>query len=278
MPAQTVLITGSSSGIGRATAELLAEKGYRVIASMRSPEKGRELAQLAASKGWELKILPLDVCDDASVQAAVGEAGQIDVLVNNAGMEVWGALEEMQLGDLIDQLDTNLYGPFRCMNAVLPQMRQRGRGVIVNVSSVAGRVAAPLNGAYAASKFALEALSEALHYELGHFGVRVHLIEPGGIDTPFPEKRRLLGATAGDESSPYRELVTQWEAASTRILPGGQRSPARAVAEAILEAIEKGDKLRYPVGPDAQTVLMVRKQMDDETFESTMRQQLGLTW
>jgi len=278
MPAQTVIITGSSSGIGRATAELLAEKGYRVFATMRSPEKGKELAQLAADRGWDLKILPLDVRDDASVQAAVREAGQVDVLLNNAGMEVWGALEEMKLSDLIDQLDTNLYGAFRCMNAVLPQMRKRGRGVIVNVSSVAGRVAAPLNGAYAASKFALEALSEALHYELGHFGVRVHLIEPGGIDTPFPEARRLIGAAAGDESSPYRELITQWEEASTRLLPGGQRSPARAVAEAILEAIEKGDKLRYPVGPDAEMVLMVRKQMDDETFESTMRQQLKLTW
>lgn len=278
MPAQTTLITGSSSGIGRVTAELLAEKGYRVIATMRSPEKGQELAQLAAAQGWDLKILPLDVRDDASVQAAMREAGDVDVLVNNAGMEVWGALEEMKLSDLIDQLDTNLYGAFRCMNAVLPQMRKRGRGIIVNVSSVAGRVAAPLNGAYAASKFALEALSEALHYELGHFGVRVHIIEPGNIDTPFPEKRRLVGAAAGDESSPYRELVTQWEEASSRLLPGGQRSPARAVAEAILEAIEKGDKLRYPVGPDAQMVFTVRKQMDDETFESAMRQQLGLNW
>lgn len=278
MPAQTTLITGSSSGIGRVTAELLAEKGYRVIATMRSPEKGQELAQLAAAQGWDLKILPLDVRDDASVQAAIREAGEVDVLVNNAGMEVWGALEEVKLSDLIDQLDTNLYGAFRCMNAVLPQMRKRGRGIIVNVSSVAGRVAAPLNGAYAASKFALEALSESLHYELGHFGVRVHIIEPGNIDTPFPEKRRLVGAAAGDESSPYRELVTQWEEASSRLLPGGQRSPARAVAEAILEAIEKGDKLRYPVGPDAQMVFTVRKQMDDETFESAMRQQLGLNW
>ena len=135
------------------------------------------------------------------------------MLVNNAGFEVWGPLEEMTVEDLKDQFETNVYGPFRLITAVLPCMRQRGNGVIVNVSSVAGRVGAPLNGLYSASKFALEALSETLHYEAGHFGVRCHLVEPGGVATPFPDNRRLVGAAAGDEGSPYRELITQWEAA-----------------------------------------------------------------
>ncbi len=278
MAKQTVLITGSSSGIGRAAAELLAERGYRVLATMRNPDKGRELTETARSKGWDLTVIPLDVRDDASVQAALRQAGDIDVLVNNAGFEVWGALEEMAVADLVDQFETNVYGPFRLITALLPAMRKRGAGVIVNVSSVAGRVAAPLNGAYAASKYALEALSESLHYEAGHFGVRVHIVEPGGVDTPFPDNRRLVGAGAGDRSSPYAPLITQWEQAAARFPGGGTRAPARAVADAILEAIEKGDKLRYPVGADAQMVLMARKQMDDETFESTMRQQLGLSW
>ena len=276
--ATTVLITGSSRGIGRATAELLGEKGYRVLATMRNPDKGRELAAKAKDSGWDLTILPLDVRDDASVRAAVKQAGDVDVLVNNAGFEVWGPLEEMGVGDLADQFDTNVYGPFRLVTAVLPAMRKRGSGVIVNVSSVAGRVGAPLNGLYAASKYALEALSESLHYEVGHFGVRVHLIEPGGVDTPFAQNRRLVGAGAGDESSPYRQLITEWEQAASRLVPGGQRASARAVAVVILEAIEKGDKLRYPVGQDANLVLTVRKQMDDEAFEAAMRQQLGLTW
>lgn len=276
MSDQTVLITGCSSGIGRATAELLAQKGYRVLATMRNPDKGRDLAGAARAQGWQLSLLPLDVRDDASVQAAVGRAGDVDVLVNNAGFEVWGPLEEMSLADLIDQFDTNVYGPFRLISAVLPGMRQRGRGVIVNVSSVAGRVGAPLNGLYAASKYALEALSESLHYEVGHFGVRVHLIEPGGVDTPFAGKRRLVGAAAGDGASPYAPMVVQWEQAQAR-MPGA-RSQAGAIAEVILEAIEKGDKLRYPAGQDAQMVLNIRRQMDDEAFESTMRQQLGLTW
>ena len=277
MARKTALITGTSSGIGRASAELLAGKGYRVLATMRNPDKGRDLAGLAKTRGWELELIPLDVCDDGSVSAALQQAGEIDILVNNAGFEVWGPLEEMTLNDIKDQFETNVYGPFRLMTAVLPSMRNRGSGIIVNVSSVAGRVGAPLNGLYAASKFALEALSETVHYECGHFGIRVHLIEPGGVETPFGANRRLVGAAAGKES-PYAELVTNWQQAAERLNPGGQAAKPEAVAEVILEAIEKGDKLRYPVGQDANLVMTARKAMTDEQFESAMRQQLGLTW
>ncbi len=278
MAKESVLITGSNSGIGRATAELLAGRGYRVLATMRNLDKGRDLAEAAEKDGWDVTLLPLDVREDGSVREAFLQAGQVDVLVNNAGFEVFGPLEEVTTDDLTDQFDTNVYGPLRCINAARPAMRERGSGVIVNVSSGAGRMATPLNGAYAASKFALEALSESLHYEAGHFGVRVHVVEPGAIDTPFPDKRRLVGAAAGDESSPYWPLIGQWEQAMGRLLGEGGRSPAAMVADAILEAIEKGDKLRYPVGPDIEMALVVRKQMDDEAFESTMRQRLGLTW
>jgi short-subunit dehydrogenase len=276
MAKQSVLITGSNSGIGRATAELLADRGYRVLATMRNLDKGRDLAEAAEKNGWELTILPLDVRQDDSVREAFRQAGEVDVLVNNAGFDVWGPIDETEVDDLIDQFETNVYGPFRCIKAVLPSLRQRGRGVLINISSVGGRVAAPLSGVYSASKFALEALSEALHYEVGHFGVRVHIIEPGGIETSFLDNRRAVGA--GDKSSPYEPLISEWEQASVRLRGQADRLPARAVAEVILEAIEKGDKLRYPVGPDAEMVLMARKQMDDETFESVMRQQLGLTW
>jgi NAD(P)-dependent dehydrogenase (short-subunit alcohol dehydrogenase family) len=277
MPGKTVLVTGTSTGIGLAAAELLASKGYRVLATMRTPEKGAGLAEAAKSKKWDISVVRLDVRDEVSVKSAIQEAGDIDVLVNNAGFEVWGPLEEMTVDDLKDQFETNVYGPFRLITAVLPGMRQRGNGVIVNVSSVAGRVSAPLNGLYSASKFALEALSETIHYEAGHFGVRCHIIEPGGVATPFPDNRRLVGAAAGDEGSPYRELITQWEAASER-LTGGVRAQPEDVAGAILDAIETGDKLRYPVGQDATLVFTARKAMDDAQFESAMRQQLGLTW
>ncbi len=276
---KSVLITGSNSGIGRATAESLAAKGYTVFATMRTLEKGRDLADTAKSKGWDLRIVRLDVRDQESVDGALSAAGDVDVLVNNAGFEVWGPLEEMTVDDLRDQFETNVYGPFRVILGVLPGMRQRGGGVIVNVSSVAGRVAAPLNGAYAASKFALEALSESLRIEAGHWGVRMHLVEPGLVATTFGEKRRLVGAAAGAES-PYLPMVREWEDVVVKSLEAGSggRSSAQDVADVIVEAIEKGDKLRYPVGNDANMVLMARKAMDDEQFIAAMRQQLGLKW
>jgi NAD(P)-dependent dehydrogenase (short-subunit alcohol dehydrogenase family) len=155
-------------------------------------------------------------------------------------------------------------------------MRNRGEGVIVNVSSVAGKVGAPLNGLYSASKYALEALSETIHYECGHFGIRVHIIEPGGVETPFGNNRRLVGAAAGHES-PYADLVAQWETVGTRLNPGGGAKP-ESVAEVIVDAVENGGKLRYPATPDANFVFTARKAMDDEQFERAMRQQLGLTW
>ena len=275
--AETVLITGSNSGIGRAAAERLAAKGYRVVATMRDLGKGRDLAETAKASGWDLQTIQLDVRSDASVQSALSQAGSVDILVNNAGFEVWGPLEEMTVEDLKDQFETNVYGPFRLITAVLPGMRQRGGGVIVNVTSVAGRVSAPLNGLYAASKYALEALSESLKYETGHFGIRVHIVEPGGVETAFTTNRRLVGAASGDGSSPYKDLVAQWEQASQR-LGGGVRATPEAVAEVILEAIEKGTRLRYPAGQDAQMVFTARKAMDDEQFEAAMRQQLGLSW
>jgi len=277
MAQQTVVITGASSGIGKASAKLLAEKGYRVFGTARRPEVASDLADEAKSKGLDLTLLKMDVRDDASVKAGLDTIGEVDILVNNAGFEVFGPLEEMTVTDLEDQFQTNVSGPFRLITSVLPGMRQRGSGVIVNVSSVAGVVAAPLTGLYSSSKWALEALSESLHYEVGHFGIRVHLIEPGGVETPFGDNRRLVGAAAGNES-PYHDLVTQWEQVGEKLNPGGVSTQPEDVAAVIVDAIENGDKLRYPVGNDATMVITARSNMDFEGFESAMRQQLGLTW
>jgi NAD(P)-dependent dehydrogenase (short-subunit alcohol dehydrogenase family) len=276
MAKQSVLITGANSGIGRATAELLASRSYRVLATMRDPQKGRALAEAAAQNGWDLTLLPLDVRQEDSVREAFRQAGPVDVLVNNAGFEIWGPIEELSVDDLADQFETNVYGAFRCIKAVLPSMRERRRGIIVNLSSVQGRVASPLGGPYCASKFALEALSEALHYEVRHFGVRVHLIEPGTIETAFLDSRRW--GDSAEKSSHYQPLIDQWEQGFAKVQDELGRAQPSLAAEVILNAIEKGDKLRYPVGADAEMVFMARKQMDDETFESTMREQLGLTW
>jgi short-subunit dehydrogenase len=269
---KSVLITGcSAGGIGHATAGQLAAKGYNVFATVRSAAKAGDLASAD-----NVTVLDLDVRDQASADAALARAGDVDVLVNNAGFEVYGPLEELTVDDLKDQFETNVYGPFRLMHGVLPGMRQRGSGVIVNVSSVAGRVAGPLNGLYSASKWALEALSESLKYEIGHFGVRVHIVEPGGVETEFGANRRLVGAAASAES-PYAEMVAQWEAAGQRLNPEGAAKPD-VVAGVIIDAIENGDKFRYPATQDAEFVLGARKAMTDEQFEQAMRQQLGLTW
>ena len=270
--AKSVLITGcSTGGIGHATAAKLAAGGYNVFATVRNAARAGDLASAD-----NVTVLELDVREQASVDAALAQAGDIDVLVNNAGFEVSGPLEEMTVDDLKDQFETNVYGPFRLMSAVAPGMRARGNGVIVNISSIAGRVAAPLNGVYAASKWALEALSESFKFELGHFGVRVHLIEPGSVETPFGEKSRRVGAAAGEES-PYTEMVRDWQSGAEKLAESGGSHPAD-VANAIIEAIEVGDKFRYPVGPDANMVVTALKSLTFEQFEQAMRQQLGLTW
>ena len=272
MSGKTILITGcSEGGIGAATAKKLAVKGYNVLATVRNASRAADLTSTD-----NVIIIELDVRDDASVKAALEKAGEVDVLINNAGFEVWGPLEEMTLNDIKDQFETNVYGPFRLILGVLPQMRNRGSGVIINVSSVAGRVAAPLNGLYAASKFALEAMTESLFWETGHFGIRLHLIEPGLVGTQFSGNRRLVGAAAGKES-PYTDLVNQWETVTSKLAPEGRATPEQ-VADVIVEAVENGSQFRYPATPDAKMVFAARKAMDDAQFEAAMRQQLGLTW
>ncbi len=277
MAKQTVLITGcSAGGIGHALATLLAGKGYRVFATVRNPAKAEALEDEAKANGWDLKVLSLDVRDDASVAAALAEAGQVDILVNNAGYEVAGPIEEMTVDVVKEQYETNVYGPLRTMLALVPQMRNRGSGIIINLSSVVGVVAGPLNGVYSSSKWALESLTESLHFELGHFGIRTHLIEPGGVQTPFGDNRHLVGASAGKES-PYADLVKEWDTVGERLGAGGA-TQAEDVAAVILEAIEVGDKFRYPVGNDASMILTARKAMTFEQFETAMRAQLQLNW
>jgi NAD(P)-dependent dehydrogenase (short-subunit alcohol dehydrogenase family) len=162
------------------------------------------------------------------------------------------------------------------IQAVLPQMRERGSGVIVNVSSIAGRVAAPLGGFYSASKYALEAISESLHYEVGHFGVRVALVEPGGFDTSFGDNRRIFAV----DVPPYDELDKIWEKSQGRLQGApGERPGPEVVAQTIADAVEgKEQKLRWLVGDDAKLVMDVRSSMSDEDFEATMRQTLELDW
>jgi NADP-dependent 3-hydroxy acid dehydrogenase YdfG len=260
------LITGCSSGFGRATAVELKKRGFEVVATARRTETLEDLDVDAR--------LALDVTDDASVAAAVSGAGVIEALVNNAGIGVSGPVELVPLAEVRRLLETNFFGAVRMMQAVLPQMRARGAGVIVNVSSISGKVAAPLSGFYAASKFALEAVSEAMYFEMGHFGIRTVVIEPGYFQTNISDS----GVRYGVDGPPYRELANAMEQ-MTAALGRGEAPGPEVVALAIADAIEKPDAaLRIPVGTDAEMVLGARASMDDATIEATMRQVLKLDW
>jgi NAD(P)-dependent dehydrogenase (short-subunit alcohol dehydrogenase family) len=260
------LITGCSTGIGRATAIELTKRGYSVVATARRPEALDDLDVA--------ECLRLDVDDDASVAETVAAAGPVDVLVNNAGFEVAGPIERVPIAEVKRMFETNVFGALRMIQAVLPSMREQGGGTIVNLSSVAGRAVGPHASTYSASKWALEALSEGLHIEMGHFGVRAFIIEPGVIETNFASNIRRFGA----DDAPYDELQKLWDVAMDRL--GRESAPGpEVVAATIAEAIESdGSRWRWPVGDDAQLICGARDSMDDATFEAAMRETLQFHW
>ena len=260
-----VLVTGAARSIGRATAEVLTERGHQVVATARDVSLFRDLDVD--------QVLALDVGDDDSVSAAVAHAGELDAVVNNAGLTGQGPLEAFPLEDFAHVLNVNTIGPLRMAQAVIPQWRERGSGVLVNISSVQGRIGTPLEGVYAASKHALEALSETLHFELGHFGIRVVIIEPGYIAPGMKH--------SGDHRGPevYAELQAQWSGNDAKLTgPAGRPGP-ELVGHAVADAIENpSSPLRVEVGDDAAMVLELRRTLTDREFEATMRQALDLTW
>ena len=273
------LITGCSSGFGLLTALHFARKGDTVYASMRNTAKSGQLEEAAQKEQLAIDVLQLDVTDEESVRSAVQQvidgAGRIDVLVNNAGIGAHGPLEDTDDDEAKETFETNFFGALRVTRAVTPKMREQGAGTIVNVSSLAGRAAAPYSGIYSASKYALEAASEALYYELHPFGVRVLLIEPGGFETNFQDNGRV--ARLFTEGSAYIELEQRFQQAMTRLPGGGERGDPQVVAEAIYNAVhDEQPKLRYLVGQDAEMIGGLRRQLDDEQFDQTMRQALDL--
>lgn len=259
----SILLTGSSKGIGMATALVLGRAGHTVFATMRNPDAAPELAQIAAEEGLPIEVLAMDVNSDASVSEAfkaIAESERpIDVLVNNAGIESRGSIEELSLSVFRDVMETNYFGVIRCVQAVLPQMRSRRSGCIVNVSSVAGRISSSPLGPYTASKFALEALSEALAQEAKMFNVRVAVVQPGIIDT---DMARRLGDETNGSRYPHASRMAGLFAATLK-------NPASPdfVAEKIRHVIESGTwQLRHPVGPDAEPFLQWRSGMTDEQW------------
>ena len=256
-----VLVTGTSSGIGLATAVTLARAGHNVIATMRNLNGAGELEKIVSAEKLSVTITSLNVDDDASVDSAINqviaENGRIDVLVNNAGIGGGGPVEETPLTEFREKMETNFFGALRCIKAVVPGMRERRQGCIVNVTSIAGRVALSPQAAYAASKFALEALSECLAQEMKAFNVRVAIIEPGVIATPIFGKAKPL-----KEGSPYPHVKRQraWFTASLT-----KPTSPYVVGEQIRQIVDGNSwQLRYPVGPDAAPFLSWRASKTDE--------------
>jgi NAD(P)-dependent dehydrogenase (short-subunit alcohol dehydrogenase family) len=257
------LITGTSTGIGLATALALGRAGYRVYATMRNPQRAPELVSIATKEALPIVVVPLDVDDDGSVQRAVtqvqAERGRIDVLVNNAGITPLGSIEERPLPEFRQTMETNFFGAVRCIQAVLPQMREQRSGCIVNISSVAGRVAQAAQGAYAASKFALEAMSEVLAQEVKAFNIRVAIVEPCIIQTAIFDKVRAIPV---ERRYPQERRLKALFAASL-----AHPVSATVVGEAIRQIVESDSwQLRYPIGPDATSFLARRAGMSDEAW------------
>jgi NAD(P)-dependent dehydrogenase (short-subunit alcohol dehydrogenase family) len=278
---QTIFITGASSGIGKATADLFAARGWNVVATMRNPSDGSDLESRDS-----VLVTRLDLLDADSIQSAV-DAGlerfdSIDVLLNNAGYGAYGPLEATPMDVIRRQFDVNVFGLIETIQAVLPGMRERRTGTIVNVSSVGGRVTYPLGTLYHGSKWAVEGLSEALHYELLPFGIRIKIVEPGGVRTDFSGRSFVF--THDPALADYQPLVqaaTDAVAQAASEAEGatltGQQEPGE-VAEVIWAAATDGsERLRYVSGEGAENLLSQRYSAEqDEAFVAGMRAQFGL--
>ena len=265
---KTILVTGASSGIGEATARHFQAQGWNVVATMRSPDKAGALAELD-----NVQVGRLDVTDPRSINdavaAAIGRFGRIDVLLNNAGYGAYGALEAFSMERIRRQFDTNVIGLMEVTKAVLPHMRENRAGTIINISSIGGQITFPLGTLYHGTKFAVEGLSEALHFELEPFGIRVRIVEPGMIKTNFGGSSFDF---AMDESlSDYAPMAEAMGRVFGKL--ASDPSAPETVAEVIWEAAnDTGDRLRYRAGADAVELLDSRKAEDDATFIGRIKQ------
>ena len=272
---RTVLITGCSSGIGEATAARLVRSGWDVYATARRPETLSVLAEAGCT------TLALDVTDEASMSTAVAAvlagAGRIDALVNNAGYSQSGALESIDVEDVRRQFETNVFGLLRLTQLVLPAMREQRSGRIVNIGSMGGKLTFPGAGAYHASKYAVEALSDALRFEVAGFGIRVVLIEPGLITTNFEAKAAAEMAEYAEGEGPYAEFNASVMRSTTDVYDGPMArlgGPPEAVAKVIEKALTRDrPRSRYLVTPSAYGAIATRRMMPDRVWDLAMKSQ-----
>jgi short-subunit dehydrogenase len=265
--AQTVFITGASSGIGKAAATYFAQQGWNVAATMRTPAKETDLTKFA-----NVKLYALDVTDVTSIEtainAAVSDFGKIDALVNNAGFGADGVFEAMDDAFIQHQFNTNVFGLMRVTRAIIPHFRAQGGGNIVQIASMGGRLAFPLYSIYHGTKWAVEGFSEALHYELAPFHIHVKLIEPGAIKTDFYGRSRAF--VKPTTTSVYDAFVAQCEKVSMD--SGAKGESPEVVAKAIFKAAtDKSSTMRFPVGAPAPLLLWLRKRLPDSWWFAVVK-------
>lgn len=269
---KVAVVTGSSSGIGYEIVLALARNNYITYGTMRNLEKSSDLQKIADQENLQIRFKQLDVTNDESVKNTIdsilSETGRIDVLVNNAGFGLVGAFEDTSIDEVKKQFETNVFGVIRVTQAVLPTMRKQESGIIVNMSSGAGRFGYATASSYVSSKFALEGLTESMSYEIEPFGIRTILIEPGVIKTNFFDSM-ITAKKSTDPSSPYSQMMKVMEKNVSKMIENGT-SPQH-VAKAVLEAINsRSPKLRYLVGKDVEQWIESRKKMSDEEFHDMM--------
>lgn len=272
---KTILITGSSTGIGRATALKFQKEGWNVAATMRTPEKEEELQKLD-----NVLVTKLDVQDYSGIEKAVQESiekfGKIDVVLNNAGYGLMGTFESIKRESVQRQYDVNVFGLFDVTRVVLPHFRSNKSGLFINVSSVGGRVTFPLISLYHSTKFAVEGFSESAHYELAPLGIGVKIVEPGGVATDFGG--RSMDFQHDETLTEYNEFVGGVMKNFETMMNPENMSKPELVADVVYTAATDGtNTLRYVAGADAEQFLAARKNMDDGEFFGMLKGQLGLS-
>ncbi len=267
---KTIFITGASSGLGKATAHLFAEKGWNVIATMRHPEKETEWSQLK-----HVTLLPLDVTNVNQITDTVGKAlalSDIDIVFNNAGYGLAGPLEGTNDDQLVRQINTNLLGVIRVTQAFIPHFRHRKAGLFISTTSIGGLITFPLNSVYHATKWALEGWSESLAFELNPFGIKVKTVSPGGIKTDFMSRSLDMG-----QHDAYNEIQDKVLTEFMRPERADNYSTPEQIAQVVFEAAtDEKDQLRYVAGTDAKDLYAQRLAVGDEVFRKGMAQLFSL--
>ena len=270
---RVAIVTGSSSGIGFEISLMLARNGLTTYATMRDLHKSSMLTSIADKEKIPLRCVQLDVTDDMSVKQAietiVNESHHIDILINNAGYGLSGALEDLLIDEIKLQFETNFFGLIRATQAVLPIMRNQRSGIIVNISSGLGRFGIATSSAYASSKFAVEGLTESLSYEIEPFGIKTILVEPGIIKTNFI-KAAVLAQKSKDPNSPYFQFMNNMDEGMKKLIENSE-SP-EYVAKVVLDAInDSNPKLRYLAGKDVEQIMEIKNKMSDEDFHNMIK-------